>query len=252
MREEAAHDRTALENLRFRMREVRASPMAEEIGRQRLRIAELAQDVDAQIEWQEGLKDEIAFMNQMQFVRTTDEIDDTEEIRDLLNELHRKSEQRKKKSRQLAKIIDQNETEIIFENLKAEQKIKGLRSLFVGWFDSETTIAEVREMFEPIGTIEAVRLDTRKFRGETRICARLMFATHQQAEKAIQEMNGLTLVDRKLLVLWDDEQIAVKPPQQVRAKANPRRRTAKREVLFVTEREVTEVRGKRKSESSCA
>ncbi|MFO1519020.1 MAG: RNA-binding protein [bacterium] len=74
------------------------------------------------------------------------------------------------------------------------------KKLYVGSLPYSTTETELRELFEPFGSIESVRIISDKFTGRSKGFGFVEFSDDEAAEKAIQEVNGKELDGRSLVV----------------------------------------------------
>lgn len=72
--------------------------------------------------------------------------------------------------------------------------------LYVGGLSFDTTEAELREFFEPAGTVESVAIVTDRYSGRSRGFGFVEMATSAEARKAIEELNGKSLGGRTITV----------------------------------------------------
>lgn len=72
--------------------------------------------------------------------------------------------------------------------------------LYVGNLSFKTTENELREKFEEFGTVNQVDIITDRESGRSKGFAFIEMADRDEANAAIQEMNGATLGDRTLAV----------------------------------------------------
>jgi RNA recognition motif-containing protein len=80
--------------------------------------------------------------------------------------------------------------------LKEEKEV----NIYVGNLSHEVTEEGLREAFEPFGQIESVNIIKDRFSGESRGFGFLEMPSKQEAEKAIEEMNGKDLMGRAVNV----------------------------------------------------
>ena len=73
-------------------------------------------------------------------------------------------------------------------------------NIYVGNLPRETTEDELRKSFEEFGQVAEVRVITDKFSGESRGFGFVEMPSKDEAEKAIEEMNGKDLMGRVLNV----------------------------------------------------
>jgi cold-inducible RNA-binding protein len=73
-----------------------------------------------------------------------------------------------------------------------------MKDIFVGNLDYETSEAELRQLFAPYGPVERVSIVTDRYSGQPRGFAFVEMASAGDADKAITELNGTQLHDRKL------------------------------------------------------
>jgi len=74
------------------------------------------------------------------------------------------------------------------------------KRLFVGSLAYEVTQAQVEELFATVGKVESATLITDKFSGNSKGFAFVEMSTDEEAEKAIQELNGKELSGRNIVV----------------------------------------------------
>ncbi len=72
--------------------------------------------------------------------------------------------------------------------------------LFVGNLSFNTTENDLQDAFAPHGTVAEVQLMQDRMTGRSRGFAFVTMTTPEEAQKAIQAMNGATLQDRTLTV----------------------------------------------------
>lgn len=74
------------------------------------------------------------------------------------------------------------------------------KKLYVGSLPYSTTEEEMREMFSPFGTVESVRIISDKFTGKSRGFGFVEMSTDEEAQKAIESMQGKDVGGRALVV----------------------------------------------------
>ncbi len=74
------------------------------------------------------------------------------------------------------------------------------KKLFVGSLPYSVTEDQLREMFVPFGTIESCRVISDKFSGQSKGFGFVEMATDEEAQKAIEGMNGKEMNGRNLIV----------------------------------------------------
>ena len=72
--------------------------------------------------------------------------------------------------------------------------------LFVGNLSYQATEEDLRELFQQAGTVESVRIITDQFTGRPRGFGFVEMATKEEAERAIEQLNGRLFRDRNLVV----------------------------------------------------
>ena len=72
--------------------------------------------------------------------------------------------------------------------------------IYVGGLPYATTDAQLQEIFSAHGTVESARVITDKFTGRSRGFGFVEMATQEEAQKAIQALNGTDLDGRNLTV----------------------------------------------------
>jgi cold-inducible RNA-binding protein len=80
--------------------------------------------------------------------------------------------------------------------LKEEKEV----NIYVGNLSHEVTEDSLREAFEPFGQVESVNIIKDRFSGESRGFGFVEMPSKQEAEKAIEEMNGKDLMGRAVNV----------------------------------------------------
>jgi len=73
-------------------------------------------------------------------------------------------------------------------------------NIYVGNLSHEITEDSLREAFEPFGQVESVNIIKDRFSGESRGFGFVEMPSKQEAEKAIEEMNGKDLMGRAVNV----------------------------------------------------
>ena len=74
------------------------------------------------------------------------------------------------------------------------------KKLYVGSLPYSVTEDELRELFSPFGTVESARIIADKFTGQSKGFGFVEMSTHDEALRAIEELNGKPLNGRTLLV----------------------------------------------------
>ena len=72
--------------------------------------------------------------------------------------------------------------------------------LFVGNLSFQATEEDLRELFAQSGTVETVRIITDQFTGRPRGFGFVEMATKEEAQKAVEMLNGRLFRDRNLVV----------------------------------------------------
>lgn len=72
--------------------------------------------------------------------------------------------------------------------------------LFVGNLSYQATEEDLRELFQQAGTVESVRIITDQFTGRPRGFGFVEMSTKEEAEHAIEQLNGRLFRDRNLVV----------------------------------------------------
>ena len=72
--------------------------------------------------------------------------------------------------------------------------------LFVGNLSFQATEEDLRELFAQAGTVETVRITTDQFTGRPRGFGFVEMATKEEAQKAVEMLNGRLFRDRNLVV----------------------------------------------------
>ncbi|NQT02720.1 MAG: RNA-binding protein, partial [Planctomycetes bacterium] len=73
-------------------------------------------------------------------------------------------------------------------------------NIYVGNLSNETTEDGLREAFEAFGQVESINIIKDRFSGESRGFGFVEMPSKQEAEKAIEEMNGKDLMGRAVNV----------------------------------------------------
>jgi len=73
-----------------------------------------------------------------------------------------------------------------------------MKDIFVGNLDYETSENELRQLFAAYGPVDRVRIATDPYSGKPRGFAFVEMVSTEDADKAIAELNGAQLHDRKL------------------------------------------------------
>jgi RNA recognition motif-containing protein len=72
--------------------------------------------------------------------------------------------------------------------------------LFVGNLSYQATEEDLRELFQQAGTVESVRIITDQFTGRPRGFGFVEMSSKEEAERAIEQLNGRLFRDRNLVV----------------------------------------------------
>ena len=72
--------------------------------------------------------------------------------------------------------------------------------LFVGNLSYQATEEDLRELFQQAGTVESVRIITDQFTGRPRGFGFVEMSTKEEAERAIEQLNGRLFRDRNVVV----------------------------------------------------
>lgn len=72
--------------------------------------------------------------------------------------------------------------------------------LFVGNLSYQATEEDLRELFQQAGTVQSVRIITDQFTGRPRGFGFVEMATQEEANRAVQMLNGQVFRDRALVV----------------------------------------------------
>ena len=73
-------------------------------------------------------------------------------------------------------------------------------NIYVGNLSSQTTEDDLRQAFEVFGQVESVNIIKDRFSGESRGFGFVEIPSKQEAQKAIEEMNGKDLMGRAINV----------------------------------------------------
>lgn len=74
------------------------------------------------------------------------------------------------------------------------------KKLYVGSLPYSITEAELRDAFAPFGTLESVRIITDKFSGRSKGFGFVEMSSEEEAQKALDAMNGREIGGRTLMV----------------------------------------------------
>lgn len=74
------------------------------------------------------------------------------------------------------------------------------KRLFVGRLPYETTNTQLEELFAQAGKVESVNVITDRFTGQGKGFAFVEMATEEEAQKAVQTLNGYNLNGRSIVV----------------------------------------------------
>jgi RNA recognition motif-containing protein len=72
--------------------------------------------------------------------------------------------------------------------------------LYVGNLSYEVTDAELNELFSPLGVIESVKIITDRYTGNSKGFGFVEMSSREEADKAINELNGKTIRNRAIVV----------------------------------------------------
>jgi cold-inducible RNA-binding protein len=72
--------------------------------------------------------------------------------------------------------------------------------LFVGNLSYQATEEDLRELFQQAGVVQSVRIITDQFTGRPRGFGFVEMATKEEADRAIEQLNGRLFRDRNLVV----------------------------------------------------
>ena len=72
--------------------------------------------------------------------------------------------------------------------------------LFVGNLSYQVTEEDLRELFQQAGTVESVRIITDQFTRRPRGFGFVEMATKEEAEQAIEQLNGRLFRDRNIVI----------------------------------------------------
>jgi RNA recognition motif-containing protein len=72
--------------------------------------------------------------------------------------------------------------------------------LFVGNLSYQATEEDLRELFQQAGAVQSVRIITDQFTGRPRGFGFVEMATKEEAERAVEQLNGRLFRDRNLVV----------------------------------------------------
>jgi cold-inducible RNA-binding protein len=99
-----------------------------------------------------------------------------------------------------------------------------MKDIFVGNLDYETTQDELRHLFGAYGPIERINIVADRYSGQPRGFAFVEMVKDEDAEKAIRELNGAVIHDRKLEV----NEARRRPERSAGRKGRERRRSGGR------------------------
>jgi len=74
------------------------------------------------------------------------------------------------------------------------------KKLYVGGLPYSVTDAQLKELFEPHGTVDSANVITDKYTDRSRGFGFVEMSTQEEAEKAVQALNGTQLEGRSLTV----------------------------------------------------
>lgn len=72
--------------------------------------------------------------------------------------------------------------------------------LYVGNLSYETTELELKDLFSPHGAVESVKIITDRYSGLSKGFGFVEMSSREEAEQAIQELNGTTVRNRTIIV----------------------------------------------------
>jgi len=72
--------------------------------------------------------------------------------------------------------------------------------LYVGNMSYDVTDSELNDLFTPFGTVESARIITDKFTGNSKGFGFVEMANREEANKAMDELNGKTINNRAIVV----------------------------------------------------
>ncbi|KAJ3294602.1 Serine/arginine-rich splicing factor 12 [Rhizoclosmatium sp. JEL0117] len=107
-----------------------------------------------------------------------------------------------------------------------DRRDDSIRSLFVRGLASGTRAEDLTSAFETYGTVKDVYIPKDYYNGGIKGFAYIQYATQEEADKAFEKIEYLTINGRRLTVEW--AQGDRKTPNQMRSKDAPRRRTPDR------------------------
>lgn len=73
-------------------------------------------------------------------------------------------------------------------------------NLYVGNLSFETTESELKDLFDPFGEVESVKIITDRYSGAPKGFGFVEMSTRAEGEKAISELNGKMLRNREIIV----------------------------------------------------
>jgi RNA recognition motif-containing protein len=75
-----------------------------------------------------------------------------------------------------------------------------MKNIYIGNLDFSTTDQDIRMLFEPFGAVDNINLIRDQFSGQPRGFGFVEMANDQEAERAIQELNGQQVGNRNITV----------------------------------------------------
>ena len=87
------------------------------------------------------------------------------------------------------------------------------KRLFVGGLPYDATDAQLSELFAKAGKVESVNIIIDKFSGRSKGFGFVEMATEEEAQKAIQTLNGTKMGDRAIVVN-EARPLEERPPRQ--------------------------------------
>lgn len=87
------------------------------------------------------------------------------------------------------------------------------KRLFIGGLPYDATDAQLSEMFAKVGKVESVNIIIDKFSGRSKGFGFVEMATEEEAQKAIETLNGTKMGDRSIIVN-EARPLEERPPRQ--------------------------------------
>jgi cold-inducible RNA-binding protein len=73
-------------------------------------------------------------------------------------------------------------------------------NLYVGNLSFETTESDLKELFDPLGQVQSVKIITDRYSGVSKGFGFVEMSTRAEGEKAIQELNSKMVRNREIIV----------------------------------------------------